>query len=310
MKDVLITGGAGKIGFDLVEKLLETNANVTVLDLESKDSLKRMLKVKDQVKFVFGDIEDTNLVRDLVKRNDIVIDLAGIMPPLANLNDHIANSTNYIGTKNIVDAINEVNNECVLIYPSFISIYGLTTKSKRLITVTSESTYPDDAYSVSIIKSEEYIRSHMKKYAILRLPIVLTRKNYFIDHLSLNRIVDFISKEDLNDILVGIMKSKKIYGKTYNISGGIISSNCLIEKVYSATGSMHLFHRNQYFGEYEDSKAMDNIFRIQYTELDDSLKIMRNEIRPLKRVLKKIINYPKYLIFKHMINNKRKKSSK
>ncbi len=124
MKDVLITGGAGKIGFNLVEKLVETNCNITVLDLESRDSLKKFVKIKDQVKVVYGDIEDANLVRDLVKRNDIVIDYAGIMPPLADLNETIANSTNFNGTKNIVDAINELNPECAYIYVFYKCIWS------------------------------------------------------------------------------------------------------------------------------------------------------------------------------------------
>ena len=47
MKDVLVTGGAGKIGFDLVKKLIdETNSNITVLDLESKASNKTLSKVE------------------------------------------------------------------------------------------------------------------------------------------------------------------------------------------------------------------------------------------------------------------------
>ncbi len=169
MKDVLITGGAGKIGFNLVEKLVETNCNITVLDLESRDSLKKFVKIKDQVKVVYGDIEDANLVRDLVKRNDIV--------------------------------------------------YGQTHKKVRKLSIDTESTHPEDYYSISLIRSEDYIRSNLKKYAILRMPIVLTRKNHFINHMRLDRTIDFITKENLNDLVLGIMRSSKIYGKTFNISG-------------------------------------------------------------------------------------------
>ena len=51
MKDVLITGGAGKIGFDLVKKLIdETNSNITVLDLESKASIKTLSKVERRMR--------------------------------------------------------------------------------------------------------------------------------------------------------------------------------------------------------------------------------------------------------------------
>ena len=249
MKDVLITGGAGKIGFNLVLKLLETNANVTILDLESKDSIKKTLKYKDKVKIVYGDVEDVNLVRDLVKRNDIVIDYAGIMPPLADLNDNIANSTNFGGTKNIVDSILEVNPECVYIYMSFISVYGTTEKKVRKLEVGCESTHPEDPYSVSLIRSEEYIKSKLEKFAIFRMPIVFTRKNYYIRHMKFGRKMDFITPDDLNEIVMGVMKSKQIHGKTYNISGFKMSTNEVMEKLYKITGDFPLFKRNLYYGE-------------------------------------------------------------
>ncbi len=302
MRDVLITGGAGKIGYNLVKKLLDTNYSVTILDLESKESLKKMFKIKDKVKFVYGDIEDANLVRDLIKRNDIVIDYAGIMPPLANLNEDIAHSTNFIGTKNVVDAINETNPDCTLIYMSFISIYGETDNVKRELTIDTESTHPDDYYSVSIIRSEEYIRSNLKKYTILRMPIVLTRKNYFINHIRLGKTIDFITRENLNDIVIGIMKERKVLKKTYNVSGFKVKSEKLVSAVYKATGELKLFNRKLYFGEYEDGRELDNIVKIDYTKLDNAIRELKPRVSKTKRLFRKIINWPKYLIFKFKVN--------
>lgn len=300
MRDVLITGGAGKIGYNLVEKLLDTNYSVTILDLESPDSLKKMLKIKDKVKFVYGDIEDANLVRDLVKRNDIVIDYAGIMPPLANLNENISNASNFLGTKNVVDAINETNPNCIYIYASFISVYGTTLESKRKLTVDSESTHPDDFYSVSLIRSEEYIRSNLKKYTIIRMPIVLTRKNYFINHLALGRTVDFITKEDFNDIVISIMKSKKSQGKIYNVSGFKAKSEELVEKLYKQTGTLSILNRNLYYGEYVDGKELGDQINLDYTDLDEALSDMKKDVPDAKRAIKKVLNYPKYIILKFM----------
>ncbi|MCI8498183.1 MAG: NAD(P)-dependent oxidoreductase [Bacilli bacterium] len=304
MKDVLITGGAGKIGFNLVEKLVETNCNITVLDLESRDSLKKFVKIKDQVKVVYGDIEDANLVRDLVKRNDIVIDYAGIMPPLADLNETIANSTNFNGTKNIVDAINELNPECAYIYMSFISVYGQTQKKVRKLSIDTESTHPEDYYSISLIRSEDYIRSNLKKYAILRMPIVLTRKNHFINHMRLDRTIDFITKENLNDLVLGIMRSSKIYGKTFNISGFKAKGREVVELFYKATGSISILGRNIYYGEYEDSDRVDKIFKVDYSALSN-VEIDDGKSR-IRVGFKKFVNYPRYLLFKFKTRNIKK----
>lgn len=304
MRDVLITGGMGKIGFDLVNQLLETNCNITILDLESKNNQKKSLKIKNQVKVVYGDVEDVNLIRDLVKRNDIVVSYAGIMPPLANLNESISNSTNYLGVKNIVDMIKEVNPECILIYMSFISIYGRSNNLKRAINVKTESTNPDDAYSVALIRSEQYIKDNLEKYCILRMPIVLTKKNYFIDHLCLNRNVDFITKENLNEIIINIMKSKDILGKTFNISGFKANSNRIIEKMYKETGIIHLLNRRLYYGEYEDATSIDKIYKIDYTKFEAIDKNKTNLVIMFKR----IINLPKFWIFKLRCKKGKKQS--
>lgn len=298
MKSILITGGAGKIGFNLVQKLIATNYNVTILDLESKDSIKKTVPIRNSVKVVYGDVEDADLVRDLVKRNDIVIDYAGVMPPLADLNDKIANSTNYGGTKNVVDAICETNKDCVYIYMSFISIYGNTDMTRRRLTVGTEGNYPDDFYSVSLVRSEEYIKSHLKKYAILRMPIVLTRKNYFINRMRLNLKMNFISKDDLNDIVIGIMQSKKIYGKTYNVGGFEADSSRVVEAIYKSTGKIAVMNRNLYYGSFEDGEDILKIADVKITPFTEVFEDMKRENASMKTTLLKILNYPKYFVFK------------
>ena len=299
MKDVLITGGAGKIGYELVKKLLDTDYSVTVLDLESKHSFKKLGVIKDKIKIVYGDVEDKNLMLDLVKRNDIVIDYAGVMPPLAELNENIANSTNYGGTKNIVDSILEVNPDCVYIYMSFISIYGNTNNVVTRLTVNGETNHPDDYYSVSLIRSEDYIKSKLKKYCILRMPIVLTRKNYYIRHMRLDRNMDFITVEDLNNIVYSVMKNKKALGKTYNISGFKANSSVFLKNMYKLTGKLNLLGRTLYYGEYDDSDDIDNIVNMKYTSANSYFKNLKKNTNPLKRKIWQIINYLKYLIIKN-----------
>ncbi len=297
MKDVLIMGGAGKIGFDLVNKLIDSNCNITVLDMESRESVKKLENVKDRIRVVYGDIEDADLVRDLVKRNDVVIDYAGIMPPLANLNEDIAHTTNFVGTKNVVDAILELNPECTYIYMSFICIYGTTDKKVRKLSIDTESTHPDDHYSVSVIRSEDYIKSHLKKYTILRMPIVLTRSNYFIKHMKLDRTIDFITKEDLNEIVLGIMKSDKAVGKIYNVSGFKSKGREVIKKLHKVSGRINIWNRNLYYGEYEDGEAIEKIVKVRYTTLDEYIEDISRCIPSWKRRVRKITNCLKYIIF-------------
>ena len=73
---ILITGGGGYIGAELVFELLKENYKVTVLDLflYGEDVLEdhiNLIKVK-------GDIRDENLLTTHFKNQDIIIHLACI----------------------------------------------------------------------------------------------------------------------------------------------------------------------------------------------------------------------------------------
>ena len=295
MKDILITGGAGKIGYNLVLKLLNSKYNITVLDLLSKRSEKMLSKIGDKIKIVYGDIEDKNLVMDLIKKNDIVVDYAGIMPPFANIDPSIANSTNYIGTKNIVDAILEVNPDCIYYYMSFISVYGETKKKQRRITIDTESNHPEDAFTVSLIRSEEYIRSNLKKYVILRMPIVLTKKNYFISHMSFDRRFDFIDTSDLNDIIIGLLRTKKSFGKIYNISGFKANSNIFYTNLYKSSGKLKYVINRDYYGDYDDFEEVEDIVKIQYTTANTYFKRLKDNTNPIIRVIRQLFYLPLYI---------------
>ena len=81
-KKILVTGGAGTVGCNIVKKLVDRNAEVTVVDNLSAypfDYLKDY-GVGDisTVNFVKGDITDKTLMDDLIQKQDIVIHAAAM----------------------------------------------------------------------------------------------------------------------------------------------------------------------------------------------------------------------------------------
>ena len=70
-KNVLITGGTGLIGRQVVDLLSRTEANIKVVSLDK-------IIVHPKVEHVYGDLTDFNFCKNITKDMDIVFHLAGI----------------------------------------------------------------------------------------------------------------------------------------------------------------------------------------------------------------------------------------
>jgi len=70
-KNVVITGGTGMIGREIVQILCDVGAHVKVVSLDK-------IKVHEKVDHVFGDLTDLNVCMDVTKDMDYVFHVAGI----------------------------------------------------------------------------------------------------------------------------------------------------------------------------------------------------------------------------------------
>ena len=107
---VLITGSEGFIGSHLTELLVKSGYKVTVLSLYNSFNnigwLKNIdKKIFKKIKILSGDIRDNNLVDDIVKNKDVVINLAaliGIPYSYRSVESYV--DTNVKGTMNLLNS--------------------------------------------------------------------------------------------------------------------------------------------------------------------------------------------------------------
>ena len=96
MTNVLVLGGGGYVGCNLVRKLLKKNFNVIVYDLflYKKEVLKN--EKNKNLKLVNGDIRDLNNFEKYLENIDIIIHLACISnDPSYELNPKLGKDINY-----------------------------------------------------------------------------------------------------------------------------------------------------------------------------------------------------------------------
>ena len=165
MKKVLITGGAGFIGSHLVEKFIQNNFNVVVLDNLSsgkKNNLKNVLKDK-KFKFVRGDINNKQLVLKILNECEGVIHCAVKNVRMSLKKPLECYKVNSFGTINLLEC-SKIKKIKKFIYCSSSEVYGNNPFKKKLRENTN--CYPTTIYGASKLAGEYYTLVYKKLYGL------------------------------------------------------------------------------------------------------------------------------------------------
>jgi len=187
--EVLVTGGAGFIGSNLVEKLVKSGAKVTVVDLllEPYGGNKFNLeKVRKKIHLVKGDVRTKELMRKLVKEKDFIFHLAAQTGRTISLSDPFLDlSINLAGTLNVLESVRENKNRAKIIFSSSRGVIG---KPIYLPVNEAHPANPRDIYAANKLSAENYFKIYQQEFGtrstILRLnnvygPKCQVRSNHY-----------------------------------------------------------------------------------------------------------------------------------
>ena len=109
-KTVLLTGPTGNMGRETLKQLYASKKYNLVL-FSMPDKLSRVLlaryEIDKSVKIIWGDLTNFNDVQKAAAGADIVLHVGALVSPAADRQPELAWKVNFIGTKNIVDAISQ-----------------------------------------------------------------------------------------------------------------------------------------------------------------------------------------------------------
>ena len=173
MMKILVTGGAGFIGFHLCLKLLENGEDVVCIDNLNdyydvslkKDRLAQLTPHKN-FRFVHGDIADKEVLDNLFGQNGFthVVNLAaqaGVRYSLKNPLSYI--QSNIVGFTNILESCRH-NAIKHLVYASSSSVYGLNTKMP--FSVDDNVDHPVSLYAATKKGNELLAHSYSHLYGL------------------------------------------------------------------------------------------------------------------------------------------------
>lgn len=193
---LLVTGGAGFIGSCFVRHILNKYPDYFVINLDAltyAGNIENLddIKGNSNYRFVYGDICDKKLVRELVSQVDIVVNFAAESHVDRSITGpEVFIETNVQGTLNLLQAAKEIGINKYL-QVSTDEVYGSLGKTGYFTEETPLA--PNSPYSASKASADLLVRAYYETYG---LPVLTTRcsNNYGPFQYPEKLIPFFISK--------------------------------------------------------------------------------------------------------------------
>ena len=172
---ILVTGGAGFLGSNLVQKLLQENHEVVVIDNLSMGRIENLASCQDHPNFTFieDDVTTSGAFDSLDGSFDCIVHLAAFkIPRYGKALDTL--QINYRGTERVLEYARTLNCKCVLASTS--DVYGrnpaIPFSEENTDSVIGSSKAPRWAYAVSKLFDEHLAFAYQDAYGF---PVVLLR---------------------------------------------------------------------------------------------------------------------------------------
>lgn len=287
-KKVLVTGGAGFVGSNIVRILLHMGARVTVFD-SLYTGFQDLVPHHPNANFIQGDVCDEKLIDELVAEHPLIIHAAAKNIIVSTKNPFDDFQTNIGGTLNILLAAKRHGIE-KMVYTGSASVYG---NPDTIPISESTPTYTLTPYAVSKLSGENYCIAFYESYdiptTIVRYSNVYginqdARNPYcgvvakFFEAAMQNQDIlihgdgeqtrDFTFVEDAAQATIAALINTRSTGMVFNIGTGIETSiNELANKIIQITGSRSPIR-------YVDKRDIDNIRR-RVINIENIRRILR-----------------------------------
>jgi len=266
--NVLVTGGAGYIGTELINLLTSNSAvdKVIIYDNLSRQNFNLFLGLKlhyhKKIHFVKGELLDSRSLRKVLKGVDVVYHIgAKVTTPFDSSDSHAFEQVNHWGTAELIYAIEE-SNVRRFIYTSSTGVYGSSD-----VEVDEESPVaPQTFYAISKLRGEEHVRRLMGKIDtyILRCGNVYGYSksmrfdsviNKFVFEANFNKMVTvqgdgkqsrtFIHVDQLSRALNSLLTAN-VTGGTYNLVDKTIRVFDIVDELKQLIPQLEFIFINQH----------------------------------------------------------------
>ncbi len=263
-KEVLVTGGLGFIGSNLVIELVRLGARVTIVDNmlpRQGGNLFNIRDVEEKVRINFSDVRNQLSMNHLVKGMDYVFHLAGQVNHVDSMKNPIQDlDINCRGTLVLLEALKAHNRGARIIFAGTRGEYG---SSVRLPVDEDHPTNPKGIYAVTNLTAEKMVLVYDDIYGMKGTCLRITNTfgprhqmahdeygvfNWFVrkalDDVEIpvfgdgHILRDFLYVEDLVACMIMVAATEAAYGEVFNVGTGIpVSFFEAARKIVEVAGS-------------------------------------------------------------------------
>lgn len=262
-KRVLVTGGAGLIGSAIAKRLIEMNADVTVMDAllpRCGANRRNLLDIADRIRLIASDVRHPASVDGLVDGIDLVFNLAGQSSHLDSMTDPLTDlDINSRAQVVILEALRHANPRAKILFASTRQVYG---RPMYLPVDEAHPVHPVDVNGINKLSGEWFHRLYHEVYGmrtcVLRLTntygpgmrIMDARQTFlgvWIRHLLGGeafevwggaQLRDFNYVEDVADAFLAAALSDRADGRIFNLgSPEVVSLRQVGEMLVELNGS-------------------------------------------------------------------------
>ncbi|ABR55965.1 NAD-dependent epimerase/dehydratase [Methanococcus aeolicus Nankai-3] len=298
---VLITGGAGFIGSHIVDKFLENNHEVVVLDNLTTGNLDNIKRNNDNIEFINKSIRDNDLNFEDI---DVVIHHAAQINVRTSVENPVLDGDiNILGLINILEKIKKYGVKKIIFASSGGAVYG---EPEYMPVDENHVGAPMSPYGVSKFCGEEYIKLYNRlygiDYTILRYSNVFGERqdplgeagviSIFIDKMVKNEKAtifgdggqtrDFVY---VGDVAEANLKALDWKNEIVNIGTGIETS---VNELYSVIANELNYNDKPIY----DKPREGEVYRISL-EINKAKKLGWKPIVDLKEGIKRTVEWTK-----------------
>lgn len=339
MKTVIaITGASGAMGGEALEQLLDLPGDflfrVFLFNKEKHTNpffRHSLRKGKDRIEIERGDLAVYDDAKKLVEGADYVIHCAALIPPKSDHDEEGAYRSDYLATKNLVDAVNSLPDPSKVhfVYVGTVAEYGnrnLETMWGRVGDPVISSDY--DCYSLNKIRAERYLLEHKPVHFVSLRQTAIAHKYLFKNnmedglmfHTTWNGPLEWVSDRDSGRLIVHLIEEDlagdlhDFWDKIYDIGGGLSCRATGYESIAMGMELMGRTPKDFYSPEWNVTRNFHGMYFLDSDLLEEKLHFREDSLPDFwKRMGKKYWYFHlakivppsiiKSLVFKPLLKN-------